>query len=140
MNKYFKPTGLVALVLLTSVMALAACGGGGPEDREFDLEIKDRKLILEPAVIMVNRGDNVTLRVDADEHATFHLHGYDIEIAVGPDDTTTMEFTADATGKFKIVFHPGGGQEQVESEERTNDEHDEDEGEEITIGSLEVQP
>lgn len=122
-----------ALVLLTSALALGACGGGSePEARAFDLKIEERKLNLDPAVIKVKQGDTVTLRIDADEHGTVHLHGYDIEKEVGPDGTTTMELTASATGQFNITFHPGG--------EGEGGEHAEDEGEEIMIASFEVHP
>ena len=94
----------------------------------------------------------MTMSIDADEHGTLHLHGYDIEIDLGPDETSTMEFTADATGRFNITFHPGEeehedgsespGAEQ-ESEAGGNSsghERDDEEGEEIPIGALEVQP
>lgn len=42
------------------------------------------------------------------EHGAFHLHGYDIEVEVGPGDATTMELVSDASGQFNITFHPGG--------------------------------
>ena len=131
-NKHVTIMSLAALVLLISVLAFGACGGRAePEARDFDLKIEDRKLNLDSPVMKVKQGDTVTLRIDADEHGTFHLHGYDIEKEVGPDETTTMELTASATGRFNITFHPGG-----EGEE----EHAEGEGEEISIASLEVSP
>ena len=119
---------LPTLLLVLAATALSACGGGvEPQDREFDLRIDDKKLNLDPAVIEVNQGDAVPLNIGADEHGTFHLHGYDIEVDVGPDEITVMKLTSDAAGNFRITFHPGG------------DEH-EDEGEEVEIATLRVQP
>jgi hypothetical protein len=136
---------LPLLALILAAMALSACGGGEePQDREFHLRIADGKLNLVPAVIEVNQGDTVTLNIGADEHGTFHLHGYDIEVDVGPDEITAMKLTSDATGSFRITFHPGGEEEHSEGsegggEKPAADEH-QDEGEEVEIASFQVQP
>ena len=136
----FSRVAFLALATLAAAFLLSACGGGSePEHREFDLRIEQRKLNLQPAVIEVIQGDTVTLIIDADEHGTFHLHGYDIEIDLGPEQTATMEFAAHATGKFSITFHPGE-QKRADDQKDSGDGHDDEEGEEITIASLEVQP
>ena len=133
--RFLPGLAMLSLVLATSVV-LAACGGGSePEHRPFDLTIKDRKLDLDPAVVKVKQDDTVTLSIRSDESGRFHLHGYDIEKDVGPDETTVMEFTANATGDFRITFHPG-----TAGEEREEEEQHEEEGEELPIGSLEVHP
>ena len=124
-------------VIMATALTLSGCGGDSePQDREFDLRVEDGKLDLDPAVIKVDQGDSVTLRMDADEHGTFHLHGYDIEIEVGPDSTAVMDVTANATGNFPITFH--ANQEEGHEGEEEGEEHDEEE--EPTIGSLEVHP
>ena len=127
--------GLLVISLLVIGAVLGACGSASePEDQVFDLTISDGKLDLDPSVIQVKQGDTVTLRIDGDELGTFHLHGYDLEVDVSPDDTASVEFTADATGAFRITFHGAGeGEEGAEHQE-------EGEGEEVTIASLEVQP
>ena len=125
----------LALLALVSVftVALSACGDGPePRFRDFDLEIRDQKLTLDPAVIKVNQGDTVTLRIGTDEHGRFHLHGYDIEVDLDPNETARMEFTANATGKFKITFHAG--------DEGEHNESSREEEEEKVIASLEVRP
>ena len=130
---------ILVVLVLTAMAAAAACGDDSePEERTFDLTIEDRKLDLGPAVIEVKQNDTVTLRIDADEHGTFHLHGYDIKIDVGPDKTATMDFVANATGGFRIAFHPGAevGHDEKEEEEEQRD----DDEEEIAIASLEVRP
>ena len=97
--------GLATLALVLATVALASCGGSGPEEMTFNLEIEDRSLDLDPAVIKVGQGDTVTLSIKGDEHGSVHLHGYDIEQNVGPGETASMFFTADATGKFVMTFH-----------------------------------
>ena len=131
------PIRFAMFVIMAAALTLSACGGDSePQDREFDLRIEDGKLDLDPAVIKVSQGDSVTLRIDADEHGTFHLHGYDIEIEVGPDSTAVMDITASATGNFPITFHANdGGGHEAEGE---GEKHDEEE--EPTIASLEVHP
>jgi plastocyanin len=127
---------LSVAAILVGALALAACGTGEePRDRDFDLRIEDRTLDLDPAVIRVNQGDTVTLNIESDEHGSFHLHGYDIELEVGPDEIMPMRFTADATGNFRITFHPG-----AEEDEHSGDEEHEEDQEEIDIASLQVQP
>jgi hypothetical protein len=125
----------LALLALDSVtvMAFSACGAESkPQDVGFDLEIKDHKLTLDPAVMRVNQGDAVTMRIGTDEHGTFHLHGYDIEVDLDPSETAIMELTANASGSFNITFHAGNGEGDGESS------HEEEE--EKVIASLEVRP
>ncbi len=132
-----KSTRLILIVLgvLAAISLVTACGGGGwPEEREFDLEIRDRKLNLDPAVIQVKQGDTLTLNIRSDENGAFHLHGYDLAEKVGPGITATMSFVADATGKFNIEFHSA---EEKESSHENGHEGDE---EDVDIGSLEVLP
>lgn len=131
-----KQSGKLIFLLLTlaiTTIAFTACGSGGePEDRVFDLQVENGSLNLNSDVISVKQGDNVILRVGADERGTFHLHGYDIEKNVGPDGTTEFVFKADATGRFSITFHPG-------EEVGEHDEEEEEEGE-VNLGSFEVRP
>ena len=143
---------LLMAVLLGSAMATSACGSEvETQHSELNLEIHNRKLDLNPAVIKVNQGDKVTLRIAADEHGTFHLHGYDIEVEVGPGEAVLMELTSDAAGSFPITFHPvseGANSERMKKSADAKDEgktetdagEHEDEGEEIPIASLEVHP
>ena len=76
---------------------------GVPRDRTFDLSVEGGE--MSPAEISVNEGDNVTLRVSADEPMEFHLHGYDVEQEVGPGQKARLHFEADLTGRFEIEDH-----------------------------------
>ncbi len=102
------------MTLAVSAVALAACSTSEPEDRLFDLSIEHGALTLDPPVMKVDQGDTVTLNFDSDEHGSVHLHGYDEEFEVGPDEIATLEFTADATGSFKLTLHAAG--EQIEDD------------------------
>ena len=94
---------LASLIVLA---ALAACGSSDPEDLTFDLTIDSRSLNSD--LVKVKQNDTVTLSFGTDEPGSVHLHGYDIEQDVAIGEVTTMQFVADATGDFKITFHPTG--------------------------------
>ena len=120
---------LVTLLLgfaLVMPLVMVACGGGGPQERTFELEIRERSLVQDESVLGVKQDDIVTIVVTADEHFEFHLHGYDIELDVEPGEPATMEFTADATGSFRLVMH-------IEADGQAGEEA-------IELGRLEVQP
>ena len=129
---------LVTLLLeLALVMPLlvAACGGGGPE--ELDIPVRVEQEQLSPETVRVKQGDMVTLKIEADEAGEFHLHGYDIERDVSPEQVVDLYFEADATGRFKITFH---AEEVATGGEGEHKAGEGEEDEELTIGFLEVQP
>jgi FtsP/CotA-like multicopper oxidase with cupredoxin domain len=80
---------------------------------------------MTPSVVQAKQGDTVTLKIQAHEPGELHLHGYDIEKELVAGQVTEMQFTADATGRFKLTFHahasghqtpPGGAPEEEEKE------------------------
>jgi plastocyanin len=126
---------VLLIAVVASGMALAACSSDEPEDVFFALSISDGALNLDPPVMKVEQGDTVTLNFSSDEHGSVHLHGYDEEFDVGPDEKAILVLKADATGSFNLTFHPSD--EHVDDGE---EEPDEDEADEIQLGSLEVHP
>ncbi len=105
----------MGLLLIASVLVFAACSDdSGPKDVQFDLAIQDGAINLDPPVMKVSQGDNVTFNIDSDEMGSFHLHGYDFETDVGPSETAALAFTANATGKFPFTFHGGSHEEEGE--------------------------
>ena len=99
------PTALLSLAAVV-ITLVAGCGGGEPQDVEVAVTIRDDQ--MSPDTIQVKQDDAVTLTIDSDISGAFHLHGYDIEREVRPGDVTNFEFTADATGRYRIAFHKAG--------------------------------
>ena len=97
--------GLLFLAGIALVFA-AACGGGEPEDVEVSVTIRDDR--MSPETIQVKHNDSVTLKIDSDIPGAIHLHGYDIEREVVPGEVVDFEFTAEATGRYRIAFHKAG--------------------------------
>ena len=108
---------LLFAVGLFAMVAAAACGGGDPEELDIPVNIEAGE--MSPGTIKVKQGDMVTLKIDADEGGEFHLHTYDIEAEIEADSVTDFYFVANATGRFKITYHP-------QDEHEDEGEHDED--------------
>ena len=106
-NKRTKIMSLLLMAVVVSALALVACSSDDPEDVLFKLAIEHGALTLDPPVMKVSQGDTVTLSFASDEHGSVHLHGYDEEFEVGPDEETTVVFEAGATGSFKLTLHGG---------------------------------
>ena len=138
-TKKLKLTGLLLAVGLIAIIAGAACSGGDPQ--ELDIEVRIDHGVMNPETIEVIQGDMVTLKILANEGGEFHLHTYDIEMDIEASSETDFFFVAEATGRFKITYHPQGESEHNEEEKEGEEEHDQqDEAGEIEVGFLEVQP
>ena len=138
-TKKLKLTGLLLAVGLIAIIAGAACSGGDPQ--ELDIEVSIDHGLMKPETIEVIQGDMVTLKILANEGGEFHLHTYDIEMDIEAGSETDFFFVAEATGRFKITYHPQGESEHNEEEKEGEEEHDQqDETREIEVGFLEVQP
>ena len=138
-TKKLKLTGLLLAVGLIAIIAGAACSGGDPQ--ELDIEVRIDHGVMNPETIEVIQGDMVTLKILANEGGEFHLHTYDIEMDIEASSETDFFFVAEATGRFKITYHPQGESEHNEEEKEGEEEHDQqDETREIEVGFLEVQP
>ena len=74
-----------------------------PGKRTFDVEIRDGN--VNPELISVHEGDQVTMNVTADHPVEMHIHGYDLEEEVEPGEATEITFRADLTGRFPIEGH-----------------------------------
>ena len=118
-----KLISLLIAVSLFAMVAAAACGGGDPE--ELDIPVSIQAGEMTPGTIKVKQGDMVTLKIDADEGGEFHLHTYDIEQDVEADTLTDFYFVAEATGRFKITYHPQGEHDKGKHDkgEHNDDNH-----------------
>lgn len=66
----------------------------------FELFVKNRKLVSGPETLKVNEGDDVTIRITADEDEELHLHGYDKSVDLTKNQPADLNFTASLTGRF----------------------------------------
>ena len=130
--KISKLTPMIIAACLTAMIAATACGGGDPEELDVPVRIDDG--VMDPGTIKVKQGDMVTLKIEANEGGEFHLHTYDIEMDFEAKTETDFYFVADATGRFKITYHP------VEEAEHNEEEHDEDDSHGGIFESEEIAP
>ena len=120
MLERIKTFGLKALIIVVGTgvgLLWAGWGTGEPQQRSF--VIKARKYAFDPSRLEVNRGDRITIRLEAtDVTHGFYLEGHDIDAKFRPDMPTfwlrhpsqnpeeyeeveEVSFVADRTGKFR---------------------------------------
>jgi hypothetical protein len=71
----------------------------------FDFVLKDGKLASGQSVIQVHRGEQVVLRIKSNTADELHLHGYDLQARITPQETAVLEFSANRTGRFTLELH-----------------------------------
>ena len=100
----------MALSAVLALALLASCGGDGgePEQHTFDITLEGGLPVAGAATYSVKQNDTVTMVVTSDEHASLHLHGYDVEGMAMPGQPATLELTATATGSFPLTVHVRG--------------------------------
>jgi hypothetical protein len=79
----------------------------GPQ-QVIEARIKDRKIVAPDEAIRITEGDKIELRWTSDEAVALHLHGYDVELHVRPEEPAVMVIEAHATGRFPITSHGWG--------------------------------
>ena len=75
--------------------------------KEFEINIVNRKMTLDPPLISVEVGDQVLLNIKSDENLRFHIHEYDHEIMLMADEVKVLSFPAMLPGRFDIEIHSG---------------------------------
>lgn len=119
--KNLKFSILVAALALITMTLTASCSSSDPE--ALDLPITIKSGVMEPSTVEVKQGDMVTLKILADEGGEFHLHTYDIEANIPADRETDFYFVAEATGRFKITYHPMSDDEHGNGMHGGDDSH-----------------
>lgn len=74
----------------------------------IEARIEKREVVAPQEAIRITEGDVVELRWTSDEAVDLHLHGYNVEFHVGPDDPAVIVIEAHATGRFPITSHGWG--------------------------------
>jgi hypothetical protein len=75
---------------------------GAQELRRFDLALNGGELPREQRTLRVKQNESVELRWTSDKPIVLHLHGYDIELSVKPDEPASMTFVAKIAGRFAL--------------------------------------
>ena len=76
--------------------------------RVVEVRIENRRVVEPTESIRATQGEVIELRWTSDEAAELHLHGYDIELEVTPDEPASMVVEAYASGRFPITSHGWG--------------------------------
>ena len=76
-----------------------------PGQEVFELQIKGGRAVAGPVLLQVHEGEQVTLNIRSDSADELHLHGYDLHAHIVPDQTATLQFTANHTGRFGMELH-----------------------------------
>jgi hypothetical protein len=95
--------GLFLVLRPDSPAPESSTSAGETQEQTFDLAINEG--VLNPEEISVEEGDRVNLRITTDEPFEFHLHGYDLEAEVEPDEPVELSFDATTTSRFEIENH-----------------------------------
>ncbi len=84
----------------TSESSAPESAANGQQEKTFDLSIRDG--VMSPDKVTVGEGEQVNLRITSDDPLDFHLHGYDLQKEVEPDEPAELTFDATITGRFEI--------------------------------------
>lgn len=95
------PRLALALVTLAIVFTPLPAATGAPVTH--DVHIAASQYEFSPGVIRVNKGDEVTIELtSADVVHGLYLDGYDLEVTADPGQSTSLSFTADKSGSFRL--------------------------------------
>jgi heme/copper-type cytochrome/quinol oxidase subunit 2 len=92
-------------IILAAIAALSAplVKAAGSQPVERTIHIKASNFEYVPATIRVNRGDHVTLEIEAtDVVHGIAIDGYDLRVDAEPGQTARLTFTADRSGVFRF--------------------------------------
>ncbi|HUO83201.1 MAG TPA: hypothetical protein VM616_10155, partial [Gammaproteobacteria bacterium] len=106
------PTVIRTLCLILPLAAPPLCAAtpalaADPDIHRSEVSLVEGRIVGEDDVIRVTRGERVELAWSSDQRIRLHLHGYDLELEVTPDEPAIMSFIAHATGRFPITRHGG---------------------------------
>src|SRR6185437_6549391 len=85
---------------------VAGSGPGASAPHEvLEIEIKEGRVVSGAALLRAHEGDEITIRIASDRRDEVHLHGYDLQVPMGPGDPAIVAFTASRTGRFGLEAH-----------------------------------
>jgi hypothetical protein len=75
------------------------------ETQRISLEVQDGQPVGGIKQVDVKQGTQVLLVVRCDTEDQVHVHGYDLEAAVGPGAPARIQFRANIAGGFEVELH-----------------------------------
>jgi FtsP/CotA-like multicopper oxidase with cupredoxin domain len=102
---------LVTLIVLVVLFVLLRPESSAPESsnvrdtQEQPVALAINGNTMSPYEVSVTEGDQVNLQITSDHPVKLHLHGYDLEEEVGPEEPGELSFKATITGQFPIEDH-----------------------------------
>ena len=98
---------LYFILILIYVILITSCGSSS--EKEFELNIKSRKISNQQSAIQVKNGDHVILNFTTDEEGSAFIEQYpDAKTNISPGGNWKIEFDATKSGNFDLKFVPGG--------------------------------
>lgn len=109
-----KPVYLIAAVAVVPVIVIFLPPLNKPDPALHTIVLNMEQFLFDPAVIVVNQGDVVVMKVTSSDVAhSLYLDSYDIHQKVEPGNAREIRFIADQPGKFQYrcsstcgLFHP----------------------------------
>jgi heme/copper-type cytochrome/quinol oxidase subunit 2 len=101
------PTAVNALPATTAPVATPgqAVQSLSAGNNVFELVVRGGQPVSGPRVLQVHEGEQVILNIRSDSSDELHLHGYDLHARITPGQTTSLQFTANRTGRFGLELH-----------------------------------
>jgi len=81
---------------------------GAAAAREFEINIRDRRVEGSASTLRVQHGETVLLRLRTDEAVSLHVHGYDLTTDLAPGVASEVSFKADIPGVFEVELERSG--------------------------------
>jgi pullulanase/glycogen debranching enzyme len=97
---------IAVVVGVVAVVVILASGGGS--DDSSSSAASGKTVVLEPGKVQklkYTQGDEVRFQVRSPKADEVHVHGYNIERELTPNQTTTIAFKATINGIFDIEVH-----------------------------------
>lgn len=92
--------------LIGAAMIFYVASAGG-EPHVVDVQLRERMLPPPQRVLVVQQGDDVTLRWSSNHPMRVRLQGYNLDASIAPGTTTMTTFRALTAGRFKITTRDG---------------------------------
>ena len=108
MSKVFPLRGLACGALFAALSCAAVAADPAPHRAMAFSVVNGAVSGVAGDTLKVQQGDELELKWTSDKPMELHLHGYDIEVKVGPKTPAVMSFKANIPGRFSIEQHGQG--------------------------------